>query len=110
MTAERDFHAATQRAAVECRRNRLAAEFDGAHELVCSADRRMKCRRVGRCTQLGEVTVPPDLIAAAVGPSRLTLREDVVNPIPMTHGPETIAPVFIHGFFVVPKLGGMAEE
>jgi len=60
--------------------------------------------------QLGEVTVPADSTAVAVGPERLTLREDVVDPIPMTHGPETIAPVFIDGFFVVPKLGGMAEE
>ncbi|MDX2261455.1 MAG: Asp-tRNA(Asn)/Glu-tRNA(Gln) amidotransferase subunit GatC [Gemmatimonadales bacterium] len=60
--------------------------------------------------QLSEVTLPPESSAVAVGPERLTLREDVVNPIPMAHGPEAIAPVFIDGFFVVPKLGGMAEE
>lgn len=60
--------------------------------------------------QLDEATVPADSTAVAVGPDRLTLREDVVNPISMTHGPEAIAPVFIEGFFVVPKLGGMAEE
>jgi aspartyl-tRNA(Asn)/glutamyl-tRNA(Gln) amidotransferase subunit C len=60
--------------------------------------------------QLGEVTVPPDTGTVAVGPARLTLREDVVDPTPLVRGPETIAPVFIDGFFVVPKLGGMAEE
>jgi aspartyl-tRNA(Asn)/glutamyl-tRNA(Gln) amidotransferase subunit C len=60
--------------------------------------------------QLDEASVPADSTAVAVGPERLTLREDVVNPIPMRHGPEAMAPVFIDGFFVVPKLGGMAEE
>lgn len=60
--------------------------------------------------QLGEVTLPAESLAVAVGPERLLLRDDVVDPIPMTHGPEAIAPVFIDGFFVVPKLGGMAEE
>jgi aspartyl-tRNA(Asn)/glutamyl-tRNA(Gln) amidotransferase subunit C len=60
--------------------------------------------------QLDEATVPPDSSAVAVGPEQLTLRDDVVDPIPMVRGPEAIAPVFIDGFFVVPKLGGMAEE
>ncbi len=45
-----------------------------------------------------------------VGPAHATLRDDVVNPIPMVRGPAEIAPAFEDGFFVVPKLGGMAEE
>lgn len=48
--------------------------------------------------------------AVVVGPDRLPLREDVVNPIPMHRTPAEIAPVFEQGFFVVPRLGGMTEE
>lgn len=47
---------------------------------------------------------------ATVGPERLVLREDVVRPIPMDRGPADFAPAFEDGFFVVPKLGGLAEE
>ncbi len=45
-----------------------------------------------------------------VGPERVALRKDVVDPIPMVRGPADMAPEFIDGFFVVPKLGGLAEE
>ncbi len=45
-----------------------------------------------------------------LGPDQVALREDVVAPIPMVRGPGAIAPVFEQGFFVVPRLGGMAEE
>jgi aspartyl-tRNA(Asn)/glutamyl-tRNA(Gln) amidotransferase subunit C len=48
--------------------------------------------------------------AVVVGPAEVRLRDDVVQPIPMAHGPERIAPAFVDGFFVVPKLGGLAEE
>ena len=62
MTAECDFHAATQCAAVERRRNRLAAEFDGAHELVRLADRSMKGCRIGGGTEFGEVTAGDEIL------------------------------------------------
>ena len=48
--------------------------------------------------------------SVVVGPARTALREDVVDPIPLTRTPAEMAPVFQQGFFVVPKLGGMAEE
>jgi aspartyl-tRNA(Asn)/glutamyl-tRNA(Gln) amidotransferase subunit C len=60
--------------------------------------------------QLADVPAPATPGAVVVGPSQTPLREDIVNPIPMTRGPAEIAPVFQQGFFVVPKLGGMAEE
>ncbi len=60
--------------------------------------------------QLGEVPLPASTGTVAVGPAQLTLREDVIDPIPLVRGPESIAPVFIDGFFVVPKLGGMVDE
>ena len=49
-------------------------------------------------------------VTIVVGPDRLPLRDDVVNPIPMSRTPSQVAPAFQQGFYVVPKLGGMAEE
>lgn len=60
--------------------------------------------------QLREVPVDAVEGAVTVGPERLTLREDVVRPIPLVRGPAEIAPAFEQGFFVVPKLGGLAES
>lgn len=60
--------------------------------------------------QLVEVPLPEGVGTVAVGPEQLTLRDDVVAPIPMVRGPAEMAPAFVDGFFVVPKLGGMAEE
>ena len=60
--------------------------------------------------QLEEV---PSVGAAAplvVGPQTLRLRQDVVDPVPLVHQPDSFAPDFKHGFFLVPKLGGLAEE
>jgi hypothetical protein len=34
----------------------------------------------------------------------------VVNPVPLDRGPAEFAPAFHQGFFVVPRLGGMADE
>ena len=45
-----------------------------------------------------------------IGPRALQLREDVVDPIPMVRGAADLAPEFAEGFFIVPKLGGLAEE
>lgn len=61
-------------------------------------------------TQLSEVDIPAGTGVTTVGPERLLLREDRVDPIPMTRTPAEMAPAFREGFFVVPKLGGLAEE
>jgi len=39
------------------------------------------------------------------GPDAIRFRVDEVNPAPLAFGPETLAPAFKEGFFVVPKLG-----
>lgn len=41
------------------------------------------------------------------GPERAPLRADVVNPAPLARPPASIAPEFVDGFFVVPRLGVM---
>lgn len=60
--------------------------------------------------QLNAVDVPEGTGRVSVGPERLTLREDAVAPIPMSRTPAEMAPAFEQGFFVVPKLGGLAES
>lgn len=59
--------------------------------------------------QLNEVDLPVGTGTTAVGPSQVLLREDRVDPIPMTRTPGEMAPEFREGFYVVPKLGGLAE-
>lgn len=59
--------------------------------------------------QLNEVDIPPGLGLTAVGPAEVLLREDRVDPIPMVRTAGELAPEFREGFFVVPKLGGLAE-
>jgi aspartyl-tRNA(Asn)/glutamyl-tRNA(Gln) amidotransferase subunit C len=53
-----------------------------------------------------DASAPP----VTLGPERVTLRDDVIAPIPMTQTAADLAPAFQQGFFVVPKLGGMSEE
>jgi aspartyl-tRNA(Asn)/glutamyl-tRNA(Gln) amidotransferase subunit C len=60
--------------------------------------------------QLSEIELSHDEQPVNVGPDKVAMRADVVAPIPMTRGPGAIAPVFEQGFFVVPRLGGMADE
>ena len=43
------------------------------------------------------------------GPAITPLREDVVAPVPLARTPAEIAPAFVGGFFVVPKLGAMED-
>ncbi len=59
--------------------------------------------------QLDELADDPDAHAVIVGPEALTLRPDVVAPIPMSHPVSSFAPALSHGFFVVPKLDGLAD-
>jgi aspartyl-tRNA(Asn)/glutamyl-tRNA(Gln) amidotransferase subunit C len=60
--------------------------------------------------QLDELSANHTSTDVVVGPARTPLREDVVDPIPLTRTPAMMAPAFQQGFFVVPKMGGMAEE
>ena len=45
----------------------------------------------------------------SAGPEMTPLRPDVVNPVPLARSPAEIAPAFVNGFFVVPRLGAMEE-
>ncbi len=72
---------------------RLASELERIVELV---------GQLGDDGTAGEPVV--------IGPARLTLREDVVNPTPLAVPVADIAPDFRNGFFSVPRLGGMGEE
>ena len=59
--------------------------------------------------QLDAVTLTANGAPVVLGPDHLPLRDDVVNPIPLTRTPAQLAPAFQDGFFVVPKLGGLSE-
>jgi aspartyl-tRNA(Asn)/glutamyl-tRNA(Gln) amidotransferase subunit C len=60
--------------------------------------------------QLDAVTLAGDVAPVVLGPDRLPLREDIIDPIPLTRTPGQMAPVFQDGFYVVPKLDGMSDE
>jgi aspartyl-tRNA(Asn)/glutamyl-tRNA(Gln) amidotransferase subunit C len=55
--------------------------------------------------------VPADEAAPPfqAGPAMTPLREDTVAPVKLEQGPAEIAPAFVDGFFVVPRLGAMEE-
>ena len=59
--------------------------------------------------QLDAITLSAGGTPVVLGPDRLPLRDDVVNPIPLSRTPAQLAPAFQDGFFVVPKLGGLSE-
>ena len=54
--------------------------------------------------QLHEVPAGDSARPFTGGPDALRLRPDEVRPWPLAFGPETMAPAFRDGFFVVPKL------
>jgi aspartyl-tRNA(Asn)/glutamyl-tRNA(Gln) amidotransferase subunit C len=60
--------------------------------------------------QLADVDCDAAAASVTRGPEQVALRDDVVAPIPMTQIAADLAPAFAQGFFVVPKLGGLAEE
>ena len=66
-------------------------------------------RIVDFVAELNEVPADESAPPFQPGPAMTPLREDVVAPVPLARGPAQIAPVFIDGFFVVPRLGAMEE-
>jgi len=66
-------------------------------------------RIVGFVAQLAEAgpLVAPE--ALPEHPVETPLREDVVLPPDLARGPAQLAPEFVDGFFVVPRLGAMEE-
>lgn len=59
--------------------------------------------------QLAEAGPAPGGPAFQPGPDHAPLRADVVNPAPLARPPASIAPEFVDGFFVVPRLGAMDD-
>ena len=62
---------------------------------------------VAQLEELGEVDQDTPFLA---GPERLRLRPDVVEPADLVRPASALAPEFIDGFFVVPRLGAMSED
>ena len=54
--------------------------------------------------QLSEAEIPASTPEFAVGPSMVTLRDDVVAPQPLARSAERMAPDWQDGFYVVPRL------
>jgi len=66
-------------------------------------------RIVGFVAQLAELGDDESAGAFLPGPERVTLRPDVVERADLARPPASLAPEFIDGFFVVPRLGAMEE-
>ena len=64
-------------------------------------------RIVGFVAQLGELGAIEGMAAHVAGPEATPLRPDVVVPARLALPPAALAPEFIDGFFVVPRLGAM---
>jgi len=66
-------------------------------------------RIVEYVAQLDELPAGPDRSAFLAGPESVRLREDEVRPTPLARTPAQMAPEFVDGLFVVPRLGAMEE-
>ncbi|NNG17623.1 MAG: Asp-tRNA(Asn)/Glu-tRNA(Gln) amidotransferase subunit GatC [Gemmatimonadales bacterium] len=67
------------------------------------------CRICDYVDLLNEVSTPAEGQPFLAGPGRAALREDVIDPVALAHPVEELAPEFVAGFFLVPKLDGMEE-
>lgn len=66
-------------------------------------------RIVDFVAELNQVPADESAPPFQAGPRQTPLRDDVVAPVPLARGPAAIAPAFVDGFFVVPRLGAMEE-
>jgi aspartyl-tRNA(Asn)/glutamyl-tRNA(Gln) amidotransferase subunit C len=66
-------------------------------------------RIVDFVAELNEVPADDAAPPFQAGPAMSPLREDKVAPVPLARGPAEMAPAFVDGFFVVPRLGAMEE-
>jgi len=57
--------------------------------------------------QLNEVPAGEQAPPFVAGPAQVTLRPDEVRPARLARTPAELAPEFVQGFFVVPRLGAM---
>jgi aspartyl-tRNA(Asn)/glutamyl-tRNA(Gln) amidotransferase subunit C len=66
-------------------------------------------RIVDYVAQLSEVPAGEQAPPFIAGPEQLALRDDRIDPTPLARGPAAIAPEFVQGLFVVPRLGAMED-
>ncbi len=67
-------------------------------------------RIVGFVATLNQVDTGGSSERFIPGPAETPLRDDLVRPASLAIPPAGLAPEFIDGFFVVPRLGAMEEE
>ena len=67
-------------------------------------------RIVGFVAQLARAGLIEEPRDAPEAPVDSPLREDVVRPADLSRSPAELAPEFVDGFFVVPRLGAMEES
>lgn len=60
-------------------------------------------------SQLGNLATADDAPPFLPGRSQVALRDDVVAPVPLARSPAEMAPEFIDGLFVVPRLEAMED-
>lgn len=67
-------------------------------------------RIVGFVARLSEAESLREPLPATEAPVDSPLREDLVLPADLARSPAELAPEFVEGFFVVPRLGVMEES
>jgi aspartyl/glutamyl-tRNA(Asn/Gln) amidotransferase C subunit len=67
-------------------------------------------RIVDYVAQLNQVPAAEHGAAFQAGPSAVSLGEDTPGSVPLARGPESFAPEFRDGLFLVPRLGAMEAE
>jgi aspartyl-tRNA(Asn)/glutamyl-tRNA(Gln) amidotransferase subunit C len=80
------------------------AELDVDEETLPALAEQMS-RILDYVAQLSAVPSSDALKPYVPGPDAIRFRPDVVAPPPLALGPDSFAPAFKEGFFVVPKLG-----
>lgn len=66
-------------------------------------------RIVEYVAQLESYDAGEDLPIFLPGPAQTPLRADEVNPVLLTRSPQSLAPTWREGYFVVPRVAGMDE-
>lgn len=81
---------------------------------VPAADVEHLVTQIGRIVeyvaQLDQVPASEQAEPFLGGPDKVALREDTPGSIPLARGPESFAPEFRDGLFLVPRLGSMEGE
>ncbi len=67
-------------------------------------------RIMGYVEQLTEVPSDETAGAPEIGPAMVSLRDDLVAPVPLARSPGEMAPAFASGFFTVPVRNTLEEE